>query len=91
MAKAQLYMLRLGYQELGVGTINQVQAAQKALEALQLVDRHYYDDSEGERQRVLLQASDSEATTVSRFTGEVMTQEQFRRESIKKIGHRSTK
>ncbi len=35
MAKAQLYMLRLGYQEIGVGTITQVQAAQKALEALQ--------------------------------------------------------
>ena len=90
MAKAQLYMLRLGYQEIGVGTINQVQAAQKALEALQLVDRHYFDDSEGNRQRVLIQAADSESTSVSRFTGEVMTQEQFRRESIKKIGHRSS-
>ncbi len=53
MAKAQLYMLRLGYQEIGVGTINQVQAAQKALEALQLVDRQLFDDSEGNRQRVV--------------------------------------
>lgn len=78
-------MLRLGYLAIGVGTITQVQAAQKALESLQLVDTHFFDDREGVRQRVLIQAADSEATSVSRFTGEVMTQEQFKRESIKKI------
>lgn len=87
MAKAQLYMLRLGYQDIGVGTINQCQAAQKALEALQLVDRHFLEEDDG-RQRILVEAEDSQTTSVSRFTGDVLTQEQYRRKSIRKIEHR---
>ena len=81
-------MLRLGYQDIGVGTINQVQAAQKALESLQLVDRHFFDDVGDGPQRVLVEADDSQTTSVTRFTGEVLTKEQHRRKSIRKIEHR---
>jgi hypothetical protein len=87
MAKAQLYILRLGYMDIGVGTISQVQAAQKALEALQLVDRHFLEEDDG-NQRVLVEADDTQTTSVSRFTGDVLSKEQYRRKSIRKIEHR---
>jgi hypothetical protein len=83
-AKPPLYVLRMEYREIGVGTITQVQNAQKAIEALQLVEPRYVRDAD-DHKRFLVLCDDEDATSVSRCNEKVLTPEEFERENVKKI------
>ena len=85
-AKTKFYKVSLGYQDIGVGTLAQCQAAQRALDALTLVDCHWLDNVDSSKDRVLVESDRDDSCIVTR-SEPVMTREEFKRESTLKIEH----
>ena len=84
----KLWTLRLGYTDVAVGSLSKVQAAQRALAALTMVDVRY-ERVGGETERFVVESEESAAC--ERFEGKVITQQQFARERIRKIELKTAK
>ena len=85
-AKKKQYVLRLGYLEIGTGTLPQVQAAQRAIEALRIVRHRSIETGPEGHRMVLVEAEDGrDSTEVAKLSEPVMTREEFERERMLKI------